>query len=83
MDSIFDEVYTVNGHEEFTSISDILGIIKERKIEFLDLKFVDLFGRLQHYTITADRSNEELFAVGTGFDGSSIRGFQHIHESDM
>jgi glutamine synthetase len=83
MEAIFEEIYMVNGDKEFTSIADILQIIKERHIEFLDLKFADLFGRLHHYTVTADRASEELFATGTGFDGSSIRGFQSIHESDM
>ena len=83
MDTVFQETYRVNGHDDFTSISEILHIVKDRKIEFLDLKFVDLFGRLQHYTVTADRADEDLFSAGTGFDGSSIRGFQHINESDM
>ncbi len=83
MEAVFDEIYTINGNSEYTSISEILRIIKEKHIEFLDLKFADPFGRLHHYTITADRADEELFSVGTGFDGSSIRGFQHIHESDM
>ncbi len=83
MEAIFEPIYQVNSNKEYTSITEILKIIKERNIEFLDLKFNDLFGRLHHYTITADKADEELFAVGTGFDGSSIRGFQPIHESDM
>lgn len=83
MEAIFDEVYAVNGHKENTSIHEILQIIKDKHIEFIDLKFADLFGRLHHYTMTADKATEELFVEGTGFDGSSIRGFQSINESDM
>lgn len=83
MEAVFDEIYTINGKKEYTSIREILQIIQEKHIEFIDRKFADPFGRLHHYTITADRADEELFSVGTGFDGSSIRGFQHIHESDM
>ncbi len=83
MEAVFEEIYTVNGDKDFTSIVEILQIIKEKRIEFLDLKFADLFGRLHHYTVTADRAEEDLFATGTGFDGSSIRGFQSINKSDM
>lgn len=83
MEAVFEEIYTVKEPKTHISIAEIMRIIKDKRIEFLDLKFTDLFGRLHHYTITADRADEELFAVGTGFDGSSIRGFQHIHKSDM
>ncbi len=83
METVFERVYTVNGEKDYIPITEILQIIKEKHIEFLDLKFTDLFGRFQHYTLTADRGDEDLFSVGTGFDGSSIRGFQAINESDM
>ncbi|MBN1698614.1 MAG: type I glutamate--ammonia ligase [Spirochaetales bacterium] len=83
MEAIFEKIYTVNGEKDYIPISEILSIIKEKHIEFLDLKFSDLFGRFQHYTLTADKADEDLFSVGTGFDGSSIRGFQKINESDM
>ncbi|MFM8322049.1 MAG: type I glutamate--ammonia ligase [Chloroflexota bacterium] len=52
-------------------------------VEMVDIRFTDLPGQWQHYTIPAHRLNEELFEEGMGFDGSSIRGFQEIHESDM
>jgi glutamine synthetase len=51
--------------------------------EALDLKFVDLFGALQHVTVPVAFVEEGLFGKGFGFDGSSIRGFQAINESDM
>ena len=62
---------------------DVLKQVRDQKIEFLDLKFVDLFGTLQHLTVPADVVDEKSFAQGFGFDGSSVRGFQSIDESDM
>ncbi|MBA2565925.1 MAG: glutamine synthetase beta-grasp domain-containing protein, partial [Gemmatimonadetes bacterium] len=49
----------------------------------VDLKFTDLPGTWQHFSFTVDELSEDLFTEGIGFDGSSIRGFQKIHESDM
>ena len=49
----------------------------------VDLRFTDLLGTSQHFTIPAALLDEAMFANGTGFDGSSIRGFQTIDESDM
>jgi glutamine synthetase len=48
-----------------------------------DLKFVDLPGLWQHMTLTRGQFDEKIFTEGIGFDGSSIRGFQEIQESDM
>ncbi len=62
---------------------DLIKIIKEKGVEFSDLKFTDLPGLLQHFTIPVKVLTEELFIEGRGFDGSSIRGFQSIDESDM
>lgn len=71
-----------NGKKTLTYL-DIANFCKERHIEFIDLKFIDLPGLWQHYTLSINQLKEELFTTGTGFDGSSIRGFQAIHESDM
>jgi glutamine synthetase len=68
--------YTVTVH-------DVIREIKDEKIRFLDLKFVDLFGNLQHLTIPAERVDEDTFMKGFSFDGSSVKGFQRIHASDM
>ncbi|MGE0706562.1 MAG: type I glutamate--ammonia ligase [Planctomycetota bacterium] len=57
--------------------------IREEDIRFVDLKFVDLFGRLQHITYAVEAIDPKVFIDGLGFDGSSVRGFQAIHESDM
>jgi glutamine synthetase len=56
---------------------------KENRLEFIDLKFVDIPGMWQHITIPIQQLAEDLFIQGIGFDGSSIRGFQPINESDM
>lgn len=54
-----------------------------KSVQMVDLRFTDLPGTWQHYTIPAHRLTEDLFEEGIGFDGSSIRGFREIHESDM
>jgi len=60
---------------------DVVKMGQEAKM--VDFRFTDLPGQWQHYTIPAHRLTEDLFESGIGFDGSSIRGFQEIHESDM
>jgi glutamine synthetase len=65
------------------SARQVVQKIKDDGIKFLDLKFVDLFGTLQHLTLPAEVVDEEGFQRGWGFDGSSVRGFQKISESDM
>jgi glutamine synthetase len=65
------------------SASDIVKLAKELGAKIVDLRFIDLPGMWQHFSIPVEELNEDLFAEGIGFDGSSIRGFQHIHESDM
>lgn len=65
------------------TLQDVQKIIRDNHIEITDLKFCDLPGLWQHFSIPATDVNETLFTTGIGFDGSSIRGFQKIHESDM
>ncbi len=62
---------------------DVLAMIKKTGVQFVDVKFVDLLGMWQHFSIPARKFDEDVFTDGIGFDGSSIRGFQKIHESDM
>jgi glutamine synthetase len=62
---------------------DILQRISDDGVEFVDLRFCDLPGLMQHFTIPASQFTEDAFEEGIGFDGSSIRGFQEIQESDM
>lgn len=61
--------------------ADVVKMAKETQM--VDFRFTDLPGQWQHFTIPAHRLDEEFFQDGIGFDGSSIRGFQEIHESDM
>ncbi len=61
--------------------SDVVKMSKD--VEMVDLRFTDLLGAWHHFSIPARELSEELFTAGIGFDGSSIRGFQEIHESDM
>jgi glutamine synthetase len=63
--------------------ADVQKLVKEADIKIVDLKFVDLPGVWQHFSIPADDLSDDLFEDGIGFDGSSIRGYQMIHESDM
>ncbi|MDA1191457.1 MAG: type I glutamate--ammonia ligase [Candidatus Poribacteria bacterium] len=62
---------------------DVLALAKEKGVKFVDFKFTDLPGMFQHFTIPVHYLSEDTFEDGLGFDGSSIRGFQQIHESDM
>jgi glutamine synthetase len=62
---------------------DVLKFAKDNKVEAVDLKFLDLMGIWQHFTIPTSELSEELFEEGNGFDGSSIRGWQPINASDM
>ena len=63
--------------------ADVLKFAKDQNVTMVDLKFIDMPGTWQHFTIPTNELDEKLFTSGSGFDGSSIRGFQHIHESDM
>jgi glutamine synthetase len=63
--------------------NDVRQLAKEAKAKIVDLKFTDLPGVWQHFSIPIEDLDDELFEEGIGFDGSSIRGFQSIHESDM
>src|SRR3989338_3175056 len=78
-----------NGSFDETAARDVLKLIKEKDIKIIDLKFNDLPGLWQHFSIPASELTEldditrSIWVDGIGFDGSSIRGFQKIQESDM
>ncbi|HXI20762.1 MAG TPA: glutamine synthetase, partial [Gemmatimonadales bacterium] len=61
----------------------IAELIRERGVQVVDVKFCDLPGTWQHFSIPAATLDEDMVREGLGFDGSSIRGFQAINESDM
>ncbi len=63
------------------TIDQVLEIAKDTEV--VDIRFADLPGTWHHFTMPTHRLNEAFFEDGIPFDGSSIRGFQEIHESDM
>ncbi|MCF6321683.1 MAG: type I glutamate--ammonia ligase [Rhizobiaceae bacterium] len=63
--------------------ADILKQIKDEDIKFVDLRFTDPRGKMQHLTMDVSEVNEEMFADGVMFDGSSVAGWKAINESDM
>jgi glutamine synthetase len=63
--------------------ADVLSLVADEGYEFVDLRFCDLPGQVQHFTVPVKQLTEDSFEAGFGFDGSSIRGFQQIQESDM
>ena len=67
----------------FNDSSEVLSYIKENDVKFLDIRFTDLPGVQQHFNIPAASVDEDFFTVGQMFDGSSIRGFASINESDL
>ena len=63
--------------------AEILKLMKDNRCDILDLKFTDLPGTWQHFSVPIGQVDDSLVVKGVGFDGSSIRGFQSIEESDM
>jgi len=69
--------------EEKMSPADVLKLIKEKGVKFVDLRLTDTRGREQHVTVPTSQVDEALFEEGKMFDGSSIAGWKGINESDM
>jgi glutamine synthetase len=65
------------------SVGDVLKLASDSGVEMIDLRFIDLPGLMQHFSVPPSELTEASFEEGFGFDGSSIRGFQEIQESDM
>src|SRR5437870_2483511 len=85
MTATLEPTTTASGVKAATGASpaDVVRKAKEAGVQVVDLRFTDLPGTWQHFSIPLKELSEELFAEGIGFDGSSIRGFQAINESDM
>lgn len=62
---------------------EVLALCREKDVKAIDLRFMDFPGLWQHFTIPVGKLTEDVFEDGLGFDGSSIRGWQRINESDM
>ena len=65
------------------SAKDVLKLMKSKNIEFVDLRFTDPRGKLQHLTMDTTIVDEGMLNDGVFFDGSSIAGWKAINESDM
>src|SRR5258705_56175 len=71
------------GGPVFTDSEEMLRYLDNEGIRLVDVRFCDLLGTMQHFNVPVGAFDESVFSAGVPFDGSSIRGFQKIHESDM
>ena len=62
---------------------EVVALCRQKDVKAVDLRFTDFLGQLQHFTIPVNKLSEDVFEDGFGFDGSSIRGWRAINESDM
>src|SRR5436190_124766 len=67
----------------FNTSDEVLGFISDEEVKFVDVRFCDLPGIMQHFTVPVQSFGQDTIDEGLAFDGSSVRGFQEIHESDM
>ncbi len=65
------------------NVDSVLKMIQDKDVKFVDLRFTDPRGKMQHVTMDASVADEDMFADGVMFDGSSIAGWKAINESDM
>jgi len=66
-----------------SAVDNVLKLITENEVKFVDLRFTDTLGKEQHVSVPARLVDPDFFEVGKMFDGSSIRGWQKIHQSDL
>lgn len=66
-----------------TTPKDVIALIEKENVQVIDLRFMDFPGLWQHFSVPPREITEDTFEEGLGFDGSSIRGWQAINESDM
>jgi glutamine synthetase len=67
----------------FKNSAEVFAYIKKENVKLVDVRFIDLPGIQHHFNVPVESFDEAVFTDGLMFDGSSIRGFQAIHESDM
>ena len=65
------------------NLQELTELVQQNNIQRVDLRVTDLLGRWNHFTVPPKALDDDLLENGNGFDGSSLRGFQEIHESDM
>ena len=66
-----------------SAVAKALKLMKDEEVEYVDIRFTDPKGKLQHVTLVADLVDEDFFEEGFMFDGSSIAGWKSIDQSDM
>ena len=66
-----------------SAVAKALKLMKDEDVEYVDIRFTDPKGKLQHVTLVADLVDEDFFEEGFMFDGSSIAGWKSIDQSDM
>jgi glutamine synthetase len=69
--------------QTFCSVEDVISFIKKQSIRMIDLKLVDMVGRMHHLTLPASGVSADLFQHGFGFDGSSYAGFKSVEAGDL
>ena len=65
------------------TVADVLKLVKENEVKFVDFRFTDTRGKEQHVTVPVSAFDEDKFSAGHAFDGSSIAGWKGIEASDM
>src|SRR5438309_10286000 len=75
--------YPHAGKPAIATALDMIHKSRDAGVQVVDMRFTDMPGTWQHFSIPLKELTEDLFKEGIGFDGSSIRGFQAINESDM
>lgn len=65
------------------TIADVIKMVEENEVRFVDFRFTDTLGKWQHITTPVSQFNEAKFSEGQAFDGSSIAGWKGIEASDM
>ena len=84
MTATLEPTATVKGAKApAASPADVIRKAHEAGVQVVDVRFCDLPGTWQHFSVPLKELTEDVFREGLGFDGSSIRGFQAINESDM
>src|SRR6476646_6004267 len=65
------------------TVADVMNLVKEAEVKFVDFRFTDTRGKEQHVTVPVSAFDEDKFSAGHAFDGSSIAGWKGIEASDM
>src|ERR1700709_2330737 len=81
--SIFQQPSTRRNLMAAKSVADVMKMVKENEVKFVDFRFTDTRGKEQHVTVPVSHFDEEKFSAGHAFDGSSVAGWKGIEASDM